>query len=166
MNRSAMKIELYHFSIVGFNCTSTCLNQTSNCVGTGGTRTACCAWRGARAVGGWRRAPTTGPWRCWARRWAGTGETVLRDVTVTGVQAAAVASGGRTIQTFMIGLPWFAWFGLCKPMANQIDQNPNHFVMRTSRIQTNSLTSKPIYLNQKPACKPILCHPNQNANQC
>ena len=34
------------------------------------------------------------------------------------------ASGGRTIQTFVIGLPWFAWFGLCKPMANQIDQNP------------------------------------------
>ena len=67
---------------------------------------------------------------------------------------------GRTIRTFVIGLPWFAWFGLCKPMANQIDQNPKHFVMRTSRIQTNSLTSKPIYLNRKPACKPILCHPN------
>ena len=42
-------------------------------------------------------------------------------------------SGGRTIQTFVIGLPWFTWFGLCKPMAkfqaNQINQNPDHFVM-------------------------------------
>ena len=61
--------------------------------------------------------------------------------------SSRVAHGSRrrTIQTFVIGLPWFAWFGLCKPMANQIDQNPNHFVMRTSRIQTNSLTSKAIY---------------------
>ena len=30
------------------------------------------------------------------------------------------ASGGRTIQTFVIGLPWFAWFGLCKPMATNV----------------------------------------------
>ena len=67
------------------------------------------------------------------------------------------SSEGKTVQTFMIGSPWFAWFGLREPMANQNIQTPNHFVISTSLIQTNSL-------NSKPACKPILCHPNWHAN--
>ena len=60
------------------------------------------------------------------------------------------------------------WFALgcmvwtmqnCKPMANQMDQNSNHVVMCTSRIQANSL-------KQPTGCKPIICHPNLHANLC
>ena len=34
-------------------------------------------------------------------------------------------SGGKNVQTSLIGSPWFAWFGDGEHMANQIDQNPN-----------------------------------------
>ena len=37
-------------------------------------------------------------------------------------------SGGKGVQTSLIGSPWFAWFGDSEHMANQIDQNPNQFL--------------------------------------
>ena len=58
---------------------------------------------------------------------------------------------------------WFAM--VCMVWTMQTNGKPNwpksnHFVMRTSRIQTNSLTSKPIYLKPKTSMQTILCHPN------
>ena len=59
--------------------------------------------------------------------------------------------GGKTVQTFAIGLPWVAWFGLCK-IANQ-------WQTKWIKIQTMSscahLASKPILLNSQPAANQL-----------
>ena len=74
------------------------------------------------------------------------------------------------MQTFAIGLPLFAWFGLCNPMENQIDQNPNQFgtlhISHPNQFSSTTNQHVTISLSSKQACKPFLCHPNRHANRC
>ena len=53
---------------------------------------------------------------------------------VAGCDAMWRPSGGKNVQTFLIGSPWFAWFGDGEHMANQIDQNPNQFLTKPNQF--------------------------------
>ena len=44
------------------------------------------------------------------------------------------SSGGKNVQTSLIGSPWFACFGNGEHMANQIDQNPNQFLTKPNQF--------------------------------
>ena len=46
----------------------------------------------------------------------------------------AGTSGGKNVQTSIIGSRWFAWFGDGEHMANQIDQNPNQFLTQPNQF--------------------------------
>ena len=71
--------------------------------------------------------------------------------------------GGKNVQTSLIGSPWFAWFGDCEHMANQIDKNPTNYSLNQTNflpIQTNSLKS------QTGMQTNLSRHPNRHSTPC
>ena len=72
-------------------------------------------------------------------------------------------SGAKTVQTSPISLPSFAWFGLCKPTANKMDQTPNQFFRHPNQnvsYPNHFSQIANLHANQLPR------HPNRHSIPC